>query len=156
MGVPRPELCEPIARVLQSLGVRRAMVVCGTVKAIGLHPEGQASYLDELSPLGDNAIAEFYQECGFATSTLDPHQFPLQPVTLDDLAGGDREANAEIIRRILRGDDRGPRRDAVLLNAGAALFVAGRARSIGEGWEQAAEVIASGKAQAKLEELSAR
>ena len=151
MGVPRPELCEPMARVLQSLGVRRAMVVCGTVPAAG-----PAAYLDELSTLGDNTIAEFYQERGFATSTLDPKQFPLQPATLADLIGGDRDTNAEIIRQILRGDDSGPKRDAVLLNAGAALFVAGSARSISEGWELAAAVITSGKAQAKLEELSAR
>ncbi len=156
MGVPRPELCEPIARVLQSLGVRRAMVVCGTVKPSAPNPPGAGAYLDELSTLGDNTIAEFYQERGFAASTLDPHQFPLQPVKLDDLLGSDRTANAEIIRRILRGDDRGPKRDAVLLNAGAALFVAGRARSIGEGWDQAANVIDTGKAQAKLQELSAR
>jgi anthranilate phosphoribosyltransferase len=156
MGVPRPELCEPIARVLQSLGVRRAMVVCGTVNAAVPKPQGPAAYLDELSTLGDNTIAEFYQERGFATSSLDPSQFPLQPVKLDNLLGSDRDANAAIVRRILHGDDRGPKRDAVLLNAGAALFVASRARSIGEGWELAAEVIDSGKAQAKLEELSAR
>ena len=156
IGVPRPELCEPIARVLQSLGVRRAMVVCGIVKSTSQDPRSPAAHLDELSTLGDNTIAEFYQEHGFATSTLDPHQFPLQPATLDDLVGGDRGANAEIIRQILRGDDHGPKRDAVLLNAGAALFVAGRARSIGEGWELAAETIASGKARAKLEELSAQ
>ncbi len=147
MGVPHPELCEPIARVLQSLGLRRGMVVCGSV--------GQAS-LDELSTLGENTVAEFYQERGFASSTLDPNQFPLQSVTLDDLLGGDREANAEIIRRLVRGDDRGPKRDAVLLNAGAALFVAGRVRSIGEGWELAAQVIDGGQAQAKLKQLAGR
>ncbi len=156
MGVPRPELCEPIARVLQSLGVRRAMVVCGAVEATVPSPQGLVAHLDELSTLGDNTIAEFYQERGFATSSLDPNQFPLQPVKLDDLVGGDRDANAEIIRRILHGDDRGPKCDAVLLNAGAALFLASRARSIGEGWELAAKTIASGAAKAKLEELSAR
>jgi len=156
MGVPRPELCEPIARVLQSLGVRRAMVVCGIVKATAPGASGPVAHLDELSTLGNNTIAEFYQEHGFATSTLDPNQFPLQAVKLDDLLGGDRNTNAEIIRRILQGDDHGPKRDAVLLNAGAALFVAGRTRSIGEGWELAAEVIASGRARAKLEELAGR
>ena len=83
----------------------------------------------------------FIRNAGLRLRRLDPHQFPLQPVNLDDLAGSDRNANAEIIRRILHGDDRGPKRDAVLLNAGAALFVAGRARSIGEGWELAAETI---------------
>ncbi|MBP9900261.1 MAG: anthranilate phosphoribosyltransferase [Verrucomicrobiota bacterium] len=156
MGVPRPELCEPIARVLQSLGVRRAMVVCGAITPPVASPQRPADYLDELSTLGANTIAEFYQERGFACSALDPSQFPLQPVKLEDLVGGDRDANAEIIRRILRGDDCGPKRDAVLLNAGAALFVANHARSIGEGWELAAATIASGKARAKLRELSAR
>jgi anthranilate phosphoribosyltransferase len=150
MGVPRPELCEPIAHVLQSLGVRRGMVVCGTVPG----PESKVQYLDELSTLGGNSLAEFYHERGFAASQLDPNQFPLQPATLADLMGGDRETNAESIRRLLSGDDRGPKRDAVLLNAGAALFVAGRVRSIGEGWELAATVIDESKATAKLRELS--
>lgn len=144
-GVPRAELCEPMARVLQSLGVRRSMVVCGNA--------GPAQ-LDELSTLGPNTVAEFYQERGFATSTLDPSQFPIQPATIADLAGGGREANAEIIRRIISGQERGPKRDAVLLNAGAALFVAGRVRSIGEGWELAAELIDGSKAIAKLRALS--
>ena len=111
--------------------------------------------LDELSTLGVNTLAEFYQERGFATSTLSPEQFPLQPATLADLLGGDRYANAEIVRRILSGDERGPKRDAVLLNAGAALLVAGRARSISEGWELAGDVIDGGQAQVKLQALAA-
>ena len=179
IGVPRPELCEPIARVLQSLGVRRGMVVGGSVvgrvtpcapaarcSQPGAHGvtrptfdatrNTQHAYLDELSTLGQNTIAEFYQERGFACSTLAPEQFPLQPATLTDLLGGDRNANAEIIRRILHGDERGPKRDAVLLNAGAALFVAGRARSISDGWELAAQVIDGGSAAAKLRELTGR
>jgi anthranilate phosphoribosyltransferase len=65
-------------------------------------------------------------------------------------------ANAEIIQRILRGEDRGPKRDAVLLNAGAALFIAGKVRSMGEGWEVAAAVIDDGRANAKLKELTGR
>ena len=152
VGVPRPERCEPLARVLQSLGVRRAMVVCGAVPDTA----GAVRYLDELSPLGPTTVAEFYQERALTCSTLSPEPFPLQPSTLADLRGGDREINASIIRHILAGKDRGPKRDAVLLNAGAALFVAGRARSITEGWELAAEKIDSGRAQAKLAELSAR
>lgn len=147
LGVPKTELCEPLARVLQSLGLRRGMVVSGRV--------GEAQ-LDELSTLGVNTVAEFYQERGFALSTLDPKEFPLQPATLDDLRGGDREVNAEIIRRILRGEERGPKLDAVLLNAGAGLFLAGKVRSIAEGWELAASVIAAGKAFAKLEQLRTR
>jgi anthranilate phosphoribosyltransferase len=110
-------------------------------------------WLDELSTLGANTVAEFYQERGFTTSTLDPNQFPLQTANLADLVGGDKSANAEIIRRILRGDERGPKRDAVLLNAGAALFVAGKVRSMADGWELAAGVIDDGRADAKLREL---
>lgn len=153
-GVPRPELCEPIARVLQSLGVRRGMVVCGSVQSKVQSLKSEVAQLDELSTLGSNTVAEFYQERGFATSTLDPNQFPLQPASLDDLRGGDREANAEIIRQILTGKERGPKRDAVLLNTGAALFVAERVRSIGEGWELGAELIDSGQAAAKLRALA--
>lgn len=147
LGVPKPELCEPLAQVLQSLGLRRGMVVSGRVGA---------AQLDELSTLGPNTVAEFYQERGFATSLLDPNQFPLQPASLDDLRGGDREVNAEIIRQILRGQDRGPKRDAVLLNAGAALFVAGKVRTMSEGWELAGEVIDAGQALARLEQLRSR
>jgi anthranilate phosphoribosyltransferase len=221
MGVPSPALCEPMAHVLQTLGVRRGMVVCGTIHPFRVYrafefdptnriqtirvidPTGDSQFLkvsdavslakhrnavlveissntnppvcrlvenseiecqitsspeklkrlDELSTLGENVIAEFYQERGFTTSTLDPNQFPLQPATLDDLIGGDRDTNAEIIRRILRGEDRGPKRDAVLLNAGAALFVAGSVRSMSGGWEKAALVLDDGAAWTKLLEL---
>jgi anthranilate phosphoribosyltransferase len=152
VGVPRPELCEPMARVLQSLGTRRAMVVCGTVTD-GNNPS-QPKHLDELSTLAVSRVAEFYQERGFATSDLPVEQFPLQPATLADLLGGDREANARIIRNVLEGKDRGPKRDAVLLNAAAALFVAGRADDLSAGWDLAALVIDSGQARRKLEELT--
>jgi anthranilate phosphoribosyltransferase len=99
-------------------------------------------------------IAEFYQKNTVACSTLSSELFPLQPATLADLRGGDREVNAGIIRRILRGEERGPKRDVVLLNAAAALFVAGRAKSLTEGWDLAAETIDSGKAAGKLAELA--
>jgi anthranilate phosphoribosyltransferase len=150
VGVPRPDLCEPLAQVLQSLGVRRAMVVCGAVR----DESGSLRHLDELSPLGPTTIAGFYQEHAVACSTLSPELFPLQPATLADLRGGDRETNAGIIRRILRGEERGPKRDAVLLNAAAALFVAGKTKSLVAGWELAAETIDSGKAAGKLADLA--
>ncbi len=166
VGVPRAELCEPLAHVLQSLGVRRAMVVCGgvTSDACSVKPAAHDSsdhasritpqfFLDELSTLGENFIAEFYQPRGFTASGLSLEHFPLQPATLADLLGGDKFQNAEITRNILRGADRGPKRDAVLLNAGAALFVAGKTRSLIEGWELAAKTIDSGHAEAKLAEL---
>ncbi len=146
MGVPRPELSEPLALVLQSLGVRRAMVVCGKVSAVG--------FLDELSTLGENTIAEFYQERGFTVSTSLPEQFPLQPAMLADLLGGDKMANAKIVREILSGQERGPKRDAVLLNAAAALFIAGKTKSLAEGWDLAGETIDGGRAKTKLAELA--
>lgn len=151
IGVPRPELCEPMAKVLQSLGVRRGMVVCGEVK----NGAGTA-FLDELSTLGGTTIAEFYHDRGFAVSKLSPKDFPLQPATLADLAGSDRAANAEIVRRVLGGREQGPKRDAVLLNAGAALFLAGRTKSLTEGWLLAAELLNCGAAAAKLAELACR
>ena len=151
VGVPRPELCEPMARALQALGGRRAMVVTGE---IGNRKSEIGNYLDEFSTLGPSHVAEFYQERGFSRSQLSPENFPLQPATLADLRGGDKFVNAEIIRRILRGVERGPKRDAVLLNAGAALFVAGKTRSLAEGWDLAGETIDSGKADRKLAELA--
>jgi len=170
LGVPRPDMCESIARVLQSLGVRRAMVVCGEVPLNDPKPENKISiqdgraaqeprkiaHLDEISTLGETTVAEFYQERGFTVSKFSPDNFPLHPATLADLVGGDKLANAETARRILRGEERGPKCDAVLLNAAAALFVAGRTRSIAEGWELAAELIANGTAAAKLAQLAMR
>jgi anthranilate phosphoribosyltransferase len=149
IGVPRPDLCEPLARVLQDLGLRRAMVVCGAVPVA----DGVTRYLDELSPLGPSTVAEFYQERALTSSQLSPQNFPVQPCTLADLHGGDAPFNAEIIRRILAGEERGPKRDAVLLNTAAALFVSARTRSMSEGWDVAAETIDQGKALAKVKEL---
>jgi anthranilate phosphoribosyltransferase len=145
VGVPNPSLCPTLAQALQSLGTRRAMVVSGRV--------GEA-WLDELSTLGENTIAEFYQERAFALSAIAPGDFPVRSAVLADLAGGDRQANAAIVRRLLRNEDDGPKRDAVLLNAGAALFVAGKVKTLSGGWEFAAEVLASGTAAKKLEELA--
>lgn len=158
VGVPRPELCAPMAKVLQSLGVRRGMVVCGEVeqaKGKRQNEEGPA-FLDELSTLGETTVAEFYHDRGFSVTKLSPQDFPVQPATLADLAGSDRVANAEIVRRVLGGRETGPKRDAVLLNAGAALFLAGRTKSLTEGWLLAAEVLSSGHATAKLADLSQR
>ena len=151
VGVPSPELCEPMAHALQLLGSRRGMVVSGEC---GKREAGSGDFLDELSTLGPTHLAEFYHERGFTTSVLSPESFPLQPATLADLQGGDKLANAEIIRRILRGDERGPKRDAVRLNAGAGLFVAGKVKSLAAGWELAGETIDSGLAAAKLADLA--
>jgi anthranilate phosphoribosyltransferase len=151
IGVPHPDLCLPIATVLQSLEVRRGMVVSGSVSP----DENAPRHLDELSTLGETTVVEFHHPCALAASSLFPENFPIQPVALSDLAGGDSQHNARIVREVLGGDERGPKRDAVLLNAAAALFIAERTRSLAEGWERAAELIDSGKALAKLEELIA-
>jgi anthranilate phosphoribosyltransferase len=135
-----------MAQVLQALGVRRGMVVNGGVGA---------ARIDELSTLGENFVAEFYHERGFTASTLALENFPLQAATLADLLGGDKFQNAEITRKILRGEERGSKRDAVLLNAGAGLFVTGKVKSLAAGWELAGETIDSGAAVAKLAELAA-
>ena len=145
VGVSRPELTEPMARTLRHLGVRRAMVVSGAVPG--------PAYLDELSTLGENVIVEFYHDRALATSRWSPADLPLVPATLADLTGGDRHENARWVERILAGEERGARRDAVLLNAGAALFVAGKTSSIADGWELAAETIDAGHAARKLAEL---
>jgi anthranilate phosphoribosyltransferase len=157
MGVPRPEFCEPLALVLQSLGVRRAMVVCGKVEqasSLSSQAGSPTHFLDELSTLGENTIAEFYQERGFTVSTTLPVQFPLQPASLADLLGGDKNTNAKIVREILSGQERGPKRDAVLLNTAAGLFVAGKTKTLAEGWDLAGETIDSGRADKKLAELA--
>ncbi len=143
IGVPKPQLCEPIAKVLQSLGARRGMVVCGCI-------EKADCFLDELSTLGETTVAEFYDDERLFKSVVNIRSGG----TIQDLTGGDRNANAKIIREILAGKDRGPKREAVLLNSAAALLVSGKAKDIGEGWQLAAELIDSGKAYAKLEALA--
>ena len=145
IGVPNSTLCDPIGRVLQSIGIRRGMVVNGRV---------EDGAMDELSTLGENTIAEFYQDRGFTVSTDLPKLFPIQKATLDDLKGGDAEENAITIKAILSGEDRGPRRDAVLLNAAHALFVAAKTNSALEGWDMAASVIEDGTAISKLHDLT--
>ncbi len=145
IGVPRAELTEPMAKVLQNLGIRRGMVVSGSV--------GEKR-MDELSTLGENAIAEFYQDRGFASSTLNPADLQLEKATLEDLTGGDAPTNAGIIRSILNGKTKGPKREAVLLNAGAALFDANKADAISTGMEMAAAIIDDGQAASKLAALT--
>ncbi|MDX1953364.1 MAG: anthranilate phosphoribosyltransferase [Verrucomicrobiota bacterium] len=145
IGVGRPQLCEPLAAVLKTLGIRRAMVVSG---------KAGESYLDELSTLGENFVAEFYQERGENTSTLHPEDYGFKLATIEDLRGGTKEDNARIVKAILSGEDQGPRLDAVLLNAGAALFLANHSETISDGIDLARVVISSGAATQKLTDLT--
>lgn len=145
VGVPNPALCEPLAKVLQAIGIRRGMVVSGGVGD---------KHMDELSTLGDSQVAEFYQEKGFSVTTLSPKDLPVKAAKLEDLAGGEAADNAAITTSILQGEETGPKLDAVLLNSGAALFVAGKTDSISGGWELAQTVISDGRAAAKLSDLA--
>jgi anthranilate phosphoribosyltransferase len=116
----------------------------------GATPDG---HLDELSILGGSSIAEFYHDKGFHNSVLDARDFGIEPCSLQELRGGDRRENALILRHILSGEERGAKRSAVLLNSAAALFIAGKVKSLTEGLEFAGELIESGKALKKLEQL---
>lgn len=136
VGVPRAELTDLMARSLALLGSRRAWVVHG------------ADGLDELSTTGFTKVAEC-RDGVVHTFHVHPAEFGLPRVSPADLKGGDAVANAAIITGVLNGD-RGPARDVVLLNAGAALFVAGRASSVVEGIATAAAAIDQGAARRTL------
>ena len=138
LGVYDESLVEPLARVLTSLGVKRGMVVYGTDR------------LDEISASSPTLICEF-KDGEYQTYTITPEEFGMKTCKKDDLLGGTPAENAEITRAILRGEDKGPRRNAVLLNAGAALYIGGRAESFADGIRLAGELIDSGKALETLE-----
>lgn len=149
MGVPRPDMCTPLARVLQSLGIRRGLVVCGGIADAA----GSTVYLDEISTAGANTVASFGLGESATCVVWERAPRPLSPVSLEDLRGGDAAGNAALLEGLLRGQDQGPRREAVLYNAAAALWVAGAAASVAEGWALAERVLAEGRAARKLEEL---
>lgn len=144
LGVAHPALCEPLAHVLRELGLHRALVVCG---------RAGDGYLDEFSTVGETTIAEFHHQQGFSVSQCAPEDLGIPRAQIHDLAGGDRDHNAQLIHHLLSGTDRGPKRNALLLNAGAALFVANHVRSITAGIEAAADLIDSGRALAQLQRL---
>jgi anthranilate phosphoribosyltransferase len=141
VGVPSPDLTELLARALQWLGAERAWVVHG------------ADGLDEISTTGYTKISEC-RNGSVQTFYVHPSDYGVAKASVDALLGGDAAANAAMIQSVLAGD-RGPARDVVLLNAGAALFVAGRAGDIREGILQAADAIDSGRASGILRQLVA-
>lgn len=139
LGVYDDYLVEPLAQVLISLGVKRGMVVYGQDK------------LDEISMSAPTTVCEF-KDGWFKTYTITPEDFGFERCIKADLVGGTPEENAAITRAILSGD-KGPKRDAVLLNAGAALYLGGKAGTMQAGVKLAAELIDSGKALETLEKL---
>lgn len=136
LGVYGEALVEPLAHVLHNLGVKRAMVVYGE------------DCMDEISLSAPTYVCEV-MDGEFKTYTLTPEQFGFERCKKEDLAGGTPEENAQIVREILQGA-KGPKTDAVLLNAGAAIHIA-KGCSIEEGIREAREAIESGKAAKQLE-----
>ena len=141
LGVYDEYLVQPLAQVLMKLGVRRGMVVYGQDK------------LDEISLSAPTTVCEF-KDGWMKNYVITPEQFGISRCTKEDLVGGTPEENAEITRRILAGE-KGPKRDTVLLNAGAALVIGGKAESFADGIALAAQLIDSGKAAAVLDKLIA-
>ena len=139
IGIYSGELVGAIANVLKNLGSARAMVVHGL--------EG----LDEISLCGPTNVAEL-RDGQVKEYILEPEQVGLTRCKLEDLHGGSAEQSAQIVKAILAGE-KGPARDVVLLNSGAALYVSGKADSVKAGIALAAASIDSGKARQKLEQL---
>lgn len=139
LGVYDEYLIEPLARVLINLGVKRGMVVYGKDK------------LDEISLSAPTEICEF-KDGWFRTYTVTPEEFGFERCRKSDLEGGLPEENAEITLNILKGE-KGHKRNAVLMNAGAALYLGGKADSMKAGVALAAELIDSGKALETLNKV---
>ena len=139
LGVYDEYLVQPLAQVLMNLGVKRGMVVYGQDK------------LDEISLSAPTTVCEF-KDGWMKNYVIKPEQFGLKRCEKQDLVGGSPAENAAITRAILAGE-KGPKRDAVLMNAGAALYIGGKAESLADGIRLAGELIDSGKAAKTLEKV---
>ncbi len=140
MGVFDASLVEPLAQVMANLGVTRGMVVYGE------------DSLDEISMSAPTLICEI-RDGGFTTYHVTPEDFGYTTCKKEELTGGTPEENAVITRNILEGKERGAKRQAVCLNAGASFYIAGKTDSIQAGVHMAEELIDSGAALKKLEEF---
>ncbi len=139
LGVYDEYLVEPLAQVLVNLGVKRGMVVYGMDK------------LDEISMSCETKVCEI-SDGWYKTYIIKPEDFGFERCSKQELVGGTPEENAKITRDILAGAE-GPKTNAVLLNAGASLYIAGKAESFKDGVELAKELISSGKATKTLEKI---
>ncbi len=139
MGVYEKELVEPLAKVLANLGVKNALVVYGQ------------DCLDEISMSAKTSVCEI-RDGSFQSYEIEPEQFGFEKCKKEELAGGTPQENAQITLSILDGE-KGPKRNAVLMNAGAGLYVAGKAETLKDGIRMAGELIDSGAAKARLEEF---
>lgn len=140
LGVYDEYLVEPLAQVLINLGVRRGMVVYGQDK------------LDEISLSAPTTVCEF-KDGWFKSYTIKPEDFGFNSCSKHELVGGTPQENAAITLNILRGKEKGAKRNTVLLNAGAALYIGGKADSFNDGVQLAAKLIDSGRALATLEKF---
>lgn len=140
MGVYDQLLVEPLAQVMANLGVNRGMVVYGQ------------DSLDEISMCAPTSVCEI-RDGKFTSYEITPEQFGYERCEKGALTGGTPAENAEITKAILKGEEKGPKRQAVCLNAGAALYIAGKAASIEEGVKLAESLIDSGAALKKLGEF---
>ena len=140
MGVYDQSLVEPLAQVMANLGVNRGMVVYGQ------------DSLDEISMCAPTSVCEI-RDGKFTSYEITPEQFGYGRCEKGALTGGTPAENAEITKAILKGEEKGPKRQAVCLNAGAALYIAGKAASIEEGVKLAESLIDSGAALKKLGEF---
>ena len=140
MGVYDQSLVEPLAQVMANLGVNRGMVVYGQ------------DSLDEISMCAPTSVCGI-RDGKFTSYEITPEQFGYERCEKGALTGGTPAENAEITKAILKGEEKGPKRQAVCLNAGAALYIAGKATSIEEGVKLAESLIDSGAALKKLEEF---
>ena len=140
MGVYDQSLVEPLAQVMANLGVNRGMVVYGQ------------DSLDEISMCAPTSVCEI-RDGKFTSYEITPEQFGYERCEKGALTGGTPAENAEITKAILKGEKKGPKRQAVCLNAGAALYIAGKAASIEEGVKLAESLIDSGAALKKLGEF---
>ena len=140
MGVYDQALVVPLAQVMANLGVNRGMVVYGQ------------DSLDEISMCAPTSVCEI-KDGKFTSYEITPEQFGYEKCEKGALTGGTPAENAEITKAILKGEERGPKRQAVCLNAGAALYIAGKAASMEEGVKLAESLIDNGAALKKLEEF---
>ena len=140
VGVYSPSLTEVIAGTMANLDVKRGFVVSGE------------DNMDEFTLTGSSTVSEI-KDGKVETYEITPEQFGLKRCKIEDLQGGDGTVNAQITKDILSGKERGAKREIVLLNAGAALYIGGKAESIEEGIRIAGETIDSGKAMETLEAM---
>ena len=140
LGVYDKDLAPALAQVLSNLGVTRGVAVCGD--------DG----LDEITLTGKTYVNEI-RNGEIISYTITPEQFGLKSCELSELIGGTPKENAEITRRILTGEETGPKRDVILMNAGMSLYLGIDGITLAEGIEKAKEMIDSGKAYAKLQEF---